>query len=95
MPTYGGQWSGDADEALPWAYYLYHVSGAGRPILIKRDANLANPPLDQSLNGDWLVIAKTNYLELVALTHPVGDNQPYRRLLAHDFNSCRSALFIS
>jgi hypothetical protein len=80
-------------EFSPWSYYLFHVSGQDQPITLARDENASFPPYDRSTDSEWLVIPRTRYLEVVGLKHTLDGNRPYRRLLAHTFNNCRSALF--
>lgn len=94
LPAFETENLSPENSSVPYSYYVFHVSGERKPIILRQDDELSSPPLDQTIDGDWLVIAKSNYLELVALKHLVGDNVPYRRLLAHDFNRCRNALFV-
>lgn len=75
-------------------FYLHHVSGEGRPITLSANQDFGFPLPERSIDGRWLLLLNSGHIELIAPNQTITGNRPYRRLLTHDFNNCRSALFI-
>jgi hypothetical protein len=93
LPTFQSSESGQG-ISFPWSYYLFNTALNTPPIIVTSSEIRGFSGLDYSVDGEWLITPKTDFLELINLPQDVGENRPYRQFIPHQYNNCQEALFI-